>query len=137
MGLLNREHTMASTLLDFLRGSVPERHSAEYVGRGPDRTIEAGDFNIDTRRRTVTIREHEISLTEAELDLLLFLCRHRRKVVTPRTLLITRWSERETHQQDFLPVLLSLRKKLDCEIPGQHYIRMEPWVLCRFEPNTI
>jgi DNA-binding response OmpR family regulator len=98
--------------------------------------IETGDFTIDLEQRMVTVRGHEISLSDAEFDLLVFLTTHRRKVVTPRTLLITRWVQRETRQEDFLAVLLSLRKKLDSELPGQHYVRMEPWVLCRFEPST-
>lgn len=127
---------MATALFDFFQRTVPRESGSEAPGKSSGRTIEAGDFTIDTGRRSVTVRGHEMSLTEAEFDLLVFLCRNRRKVVTPRTLLITRWSQKETHQQDFLPVLVSLRKKLDGEIPGQHYIRVEPWVLCRFEPNT-
>jgi two-component system alkaline phosphatase synthesis response regulator PhoP len=127
---------MASTLFNFFHKIAARADEPESLGQSLGRRIEAGDFSIDTHQRKVTIRGHEINLTEAEFDLLLFLCRHRRKVVTPRTLLITRWSQREARQQDFLPVLLSLRKKLECEMPGQHYIRMEPWMLCRFEPST-
>ena len=98
--------------------------------------LEVGDFTIDLARRTAIVRGREISLNDAEFDLLVFLTTHRRKVVTPRTLLITRWAQREARQEDFLPVLLSLRKKLESAIPGQHYVRIEPWMLCRFEPNT-
>jgi DNA-binding response OmpR family regulator len=98
--------------------------------------VEVGDFTIDLSQHTVTVRGRDISLNDAEFDLLVFLTTHRRKVVTPRTVLITRWAQREARQEDFLPVLLSLRKKLDSELPGQHYLRIEPWVLCRFEPNT-
>ena len=127
---------MATSFLNLFHKTAPHPTDSDEGGRPLNRRIEAGDFAIDVQQRRVTIRGNEISLTEAEFELLLFLCRHRRKVVTPRTLLITRWSQRETGQQDFLPVLLSLRKKLDTEIPGQHYIRMEPWMLCRFEPST-
>jgi DNA-binding response OmpR family regulator len=123
-------------LFNFFHKSAARANAPESLGQNLGRRIEAGDFSIDTHKHKVTIRGHEIDLTEPEFDLLLFLCRHRRKVVTPRTLLITRWSQREARQQDFLPVLVSLRKKLECEMPGQHYIRMEPWMLCRFEPST-
>jgi two-component system alkaline phosphatase synthesis response regulator PhoP len=127
---------MPSTLFNLFHKTAARANEPESLGQSLGRRIEAGDFSIDTQQRKVTIRGHQINLTEAEFDLLLFLCRHRRKVVTPRTLLITRWSQREARQQDFLSVLLSLRRKLECEIPGQHYIRMEPWMLCRFEPST-
>ena len=127
---------MATALFNFFHRGAARQNDPEFVDKRLSRRIEAGDFTLDTQQRRVTIRGHEIELTEAEFDLLLFLCRHRRKVVTPRTLLVTRWSHREARQQDFLPVLLSLRKKLECEVPGQHYIRVEPWMLCRFEPTT-
>lgn len=135
-GVAEREsRSMATALFNFFRNAA-RQNDPEFVGKRLSRRIEAGDFTLDTQQRRVTIRGREIELTEAEFDLLLFLCRHRRKVVTPRTLLVTSWSHREARQQDFLPVFLSLRQKLDCEVPGQHYIRVEPWMLCRFEPTT-
>ena len=100
------------------------------------RIIEAGDFVIDLEQHTTRVRGHDLRLTPAEFDLLVFLVGHRRKVVTPRTLLVTRWTPREVHREDFLPVLQSLRRKLEEEIPTQHYLRTEPWLLCRFEPTA-
>jgi DNA-binding response OmpR family regulator len=83
MGLLNDEHTMATALVNFFQRGLSRLNSSESSGRSSSRTIEAGEFSIDTGCRTVTIQTHEVSLTEAELDLLVFLCRHRRKVVLP------------------------------------------------------
>ena len=114
------------------------RASGNLMRRDEDslQIIEVGDFTIDVRNRAVLVQGRELLLDQAELDLLIFLTANRRKVVTPRTLLITRWAKQRTRQEDFLPILLSLRKKLEEEIPGQHYVRIEPWVLCRFEPNV-
>ena len=125
------------SLRDFLtaiKEATPAR-SRSTESHQP-RIIEAGDFVIDLERFTASVRGHDLRLTAAEFDLLVFLMGHRRKVVTPRTLLVTRWTPRDVHQEDFLPVLQSLRRKLEEEIPTQHYLRTEPWLLCRFEPSA-
>lgn len=127
---------MATFVHDFTERALQglRRSHSRTVDR--DSIVEVGDFIIDLSRRTVKVRGREVSLSDAEFDLLVFLTTHRKKVITPRTLLITRWAQGEARQEDFLPVLLSLRKKLDAELPGQRYVRTEPWVLCRFEPGT-
>jgi len=127
---------MATFVHDFTERALRGFRLSPFGAKDSESIVEVGDFTIDLSQRRVMVRGREISLSDAEFDLLVFLTTHRRKVVTPRTLLVTRWAQRETRQEDFLPVLLSLRKKLDSELPGQHYVRMEPWVLCRFEPST-
>jgi len=127
---------MATFVHDFTERALQGFRLSDFEGKNRESLVEVGDFTINLSQRTVMVRGRDISLNDAEFDLLVFLTTHRRKVVTPRTLLITRWAQRQARQEDFLPVLLSLRKKLDSELPGQHYVRIEPWVLCRFEPNT-
>lgn len=127
---------MATFVHDFTERALQGFGRSNSRTADRDSIVEVGDFTIDLSHRSVTVRNREISLSDAEFDLLVFLTTHRKKVVTPRTLLITRWAQGEARQEDFLPVLLSLRKKLDAELPGQHYVRTEPWVLCRFEPST-
>jgi len=127
---------MATVVQDFTERALQGFRLSDFEGKNRESLVEVGDFTINLSQRTVMVRGRDISLNDAEFDLLVFLTTHRRKVVTPRTLLITRWAQRQARQEDFLPVLLSLRKKLDSELPGQHYVRIEPWVLCRFEPNT-
>ena len=127
---------MATFVHDFTERALQGFRLSHFGGKDRESIVEVGDFTIDLSQRTVMVQGRDISLNDAEFDLLVFLTTHRRKVVTPRTLLITRWTQREVRQEDFLPVLLSLRKKLDSELPGQHYVRIEPWVLCRFEPST-
>lgn len=97
--------------------------------------IEAGDFRIDLRSHQVLVRGEELRLSSEEFDMLVFLALHPRRIVTPRTLLSTRWVGHEVRQADFLRVLNSLRGKIESVSSGARYIRTEPWVFYRFEPG--
>jgi len=96
--------------------------------------LEVGDFRIDTRRHTTTLRGEPLELTGEEFDVLVFLTTNPQRVVTPQTTLATHWSGARTYQTQFLRVLLSLRKKLEAAETGQQYLRTEPWVIYRFDP---
>jgi len=99
--------------------------------------VEAGDFRIDTIRRRATLRGRELDLTSAEFDVLVFLAGHPKSFVTPKTMLATN-SAGGVRQAEFLRALLSLIRKLDSEFGGaQPYIRTEPWVLYRFNPEAV
>ena len=101
-------------------------------------TIEAGDFKIDLTRRSVTLSGRELDLTSEEFDVLVFLAGHRQRLITPRTLLATSWTEHRVRQTQFLRVLMSLRGKLEsAAAPGKHYLRTEPWVVYRFDPTSL
>jgi two-component system, OmpR family, KDP operon response regulator KdpE len=101
-------------------------------------TIEAGDFKIDLTRRSVTLSGRELKLTSEEFDVLVFLAGHRQRLITPRTLLATSWTEHRVRQTQFLRVLMSLRTKLEsAAAPGKHYLRTEPWVVYRFDPTSL
>jgi DNA-binding response OmpR family regulator len=65
--------------------------------------------------------------------LLVFLIKHPRRIVSPRTLLATRWGGDHIRQTEFLPLLLGLRKKLETAGLPSHYLRTESWVFYRFE----
>lgn len=95
-----------------------------------------GDFEIETTARAVSLRGKQVVLSRSEFDLLLYLIAHPKKVVTSRTILSTHWSGQHVCREDFLRVLLSLRKKLEAAEPGQHYIRIEPWALYQFAPGN-
>ncbi|HUJ94893.1 MAG TPA: winged helix-turn-helix domain-containing protein [Terriglobales bacterium] len=109
------------------------RRPDERCDRGE--VIEKGDFCLDLRARRATVRGQQLQLTAEEFDMLVFLAGHPRRVVTPRTTLTTRWGEHEVRQADFLRVLSSLRQKMAGVEGGANYIRIEPWVFCRFEPG--
>jgi two-component system, OmpR family, KDP operon response regulator KdpE len=98
--------------------------------------IETGDFRIDLRTRSVFVRDQAVLLDSEEFDMLVFLTGHPRRVITPRTLLSTRWGNHEVRQTDFLRVLANLRKKIEAAGGFTHYIRTEPWVFYRFDPTS-
>jgi len=97
--------------------------------------IQAGDFRIDLQSRRVTVRGHEVQLTQEELDLLVFLTTHPKKVVTPSTRLVTRARGNPVRQAQFLRVLLGLCRKIEPD-NSHHYIRTEPWVFYRFDAGA-
>jgi len=107
------------------------RHASKEAKR---EVVEAGDFRIALASRRVTVRDHAVKLSPEEFDLLVFLVGHPKRVVTPRTLLHTRWGVHQTQRSDFLRVLLALRDKLGVAGDGSHYIRTEPWIFYRFDP---
>lgn len=101
-------------------------------------TIEAGDFVIDLAAHKVSVRQKEVHLTPKEFDLLVYLARHAGKVVTHRALLGAIWGGQSTEQVEYLRVFVGqLRKKLETEGAGTHYILTEPWVGYRFEPGRV
>ena len=98
--------------------------------------IQVGDFRIDLQSHNVTVRGKEVRLTQEELDLLVFLTTHPKKVITPSTRLVTRVRGDGVRQTQFLRVLLRLCRKIEPDTSSHHYIRTEPWVCYRFDPGT-
>ena len=99
--------------------------------------IEVGDFRIDLDNRSVRIRDCEVSLSPDEFDLLVFMAAHPKRIITSHTKLSTRCGDHQVRQVEMLPTLLSLRKKLQTVADGARYIRTEPWVCYRFEPEAM
>jgi len=101
----------------------------------PTEIIQTGDFRIDLRSREVTVRGKEVELTQEELDLLLFLTTHPKKVITRSTRLLTKVRGNGVRQTQFLRVLLQLCRKIEPDASSHHYIQTEPWVFYRFDPG--
>src|SRR5215469_4342202 len=98
--------------------------------------IEIGDFRIDIPARKVEVKEKEVHLTPKEFDLLVYFARHPGKVVTHHALLSAVWGSNSAQQPEYLRVFVGhLRKKLESDEGGPHYIVTEPWVGYRFEPG--
>jgi two-component system KDP operon response regulator KdpE len=101
--------------------------------------VEEGDFRIDQEAHRVLVRGQEIHLTPKEFDLLLYLARNARRVLTHKTLLRAVWGPAGADQPEYLRVLVAqLRKKI--ERPAEEkaeakYIESEPWVGYRFNPE--
>jgi len=98
--------------------------------------VEVGDFTINKANRTAQLRGESLELTSEEFDVLVFLTSHPQRCVTPHTVLATNWAGNGLHQTEFLKTLLSLRKKLESAASGKQYLRTEPWVIYRFNPNS-
>lgn len=98
------------------------------------KVLQIGDFSIDTYRHTATLRGEALELTGEEFDVLIFLATNPQRVVTPQTTLATHWTGARTRQTPFIRVILSLRKKLETAAAGQRYLRIERWVIYRFDP---
>ncbi len=98
--------------------------------------IEDGDFRIDQDAHTVFVRGQELKLTPKEFDLLLYLARHPRKVISHRALLAAVWGANSTEQPEYLRVFVGqLRKKIEPDSSAPNYLLTEPWVGYRFEPE--
>ena len=98
--------------------------------------IEDGDFRIDQDAHTVFVRDQEIKLTPKEFDLLAYLARHPRKVISHRALLAAVWGANSTEQPEYLRVFIGqLRKKIEPDSSAPSYLLTEPWVGYRFEPE--
>ena len=129
-----------------MASTLSMREVARQVGEWEERVssptnhdesiVTAGDFRIDLRLHRVLVRGHEIRLDEEEFEMLMFLTGHHTNIVTPHTRLTTRWGREHVHQSDFLRLLASLQRKLECVPGGARYIRTEPWLVCRFDPGS-
>lgn len=98
--------------------------------------IESGDFRIDLEARSIKVRNEEVHLTPKEFEVLVYLARHPRKVVTTRALLSAVWGPNSTEQSEYVRVFVGhLRKKLEPDTDTPRYILTEPWVGYRFEPG--
>jgi len=100
-----------------------------------ERVIEAGEFRINLNSRTAEVRGRELRLSAAEFEVLVFLISHKKHFVTKRTTLATKSLDGRVTQSEFLPALVSLRKKLQEEVPGAQYVRTEAWILYDFQPG--
>jgi len=93
-----------------------------------------GDFTLDLDTQTAYVCDKRLDLTAAELDLLRFLMAHRKKLITPGTVVTGAEIAADISAPSSIQSLLSLRRKLDAASPEKHYLRTEPWILCSFNP---
>ena len=99
--------------------------------------ISEGDFNIDTEAHAARVRDSDVHLTPKEFDLLVFFARNPRRVLTHKTLLRAIWGPAGVNQPEYLRVLIAqLRKKIE-RADTPRYIRSEPWIGYRFDPEGL
>ena len=102
----------------------------------PDAAFETGDFKIDPQQRLVEVNGQPVHLTPKEYDLIQFFLTHRGKVMTHRVILSAIWGSNSTEQPEYLRVFIAnLRKKLEPDPRSPKYIKTEPWIGYRFDPE--
>lgn len=95
-----------------------------------------GDFKIDLATREVAVTGNVVHLTPKEFELLVFLFQNRGKVISHRSILTAIWGGNSSEQNEYLRVFVGqLRKKIEADPSKPRYIRTEPWVGYRFDPN--
>ncbi len=127
---------MASIWRDKWLYYKPRERQVKQGSEDGTEIIVTGDFRIDRKTRSATVRGHQVQLTAGEFDVLVFLTSHHKQVVTSRTTLSLKSETQGVRQTEFLRNLLSLRKKLEEEVPDNHYVQTEAWVLYDFDPGT-
>ena len=101
-----------------------------------DAAYEAGDFKIDPPQRRVEVNGKPVHLTPKEYDLIQYFLTHRGKVLTHRAILTAVWGSNSTEQPEYLRVFIAnLRKKLEQNPRTPRYIKTEPWIGYRFDPE--
>jgi len=94
------------------------------------------DLSIDFDARRVTARGQEVHLTPKEFELLRHLVANQGKPLTHRRLLQAVWGPDHGEETDYLRVAINqLRKKIEPDPTRPRFIRTEPWIGYRFEPD--
>jgi two-component system KDP operon response regulator KdpE len=101
-----------------------------------DIAYEVGDFKIDPQQRLVEVSGKAVHLTPKEYDLIQYFLANRGKVLTHRAILTAIWGSNNTEQPEYLRVFIAnLRKKFEPNPRTPKYIRTEPWIGYRFDPE--
>jgi two-component system KDP operon response regulator KdpE len=112
----------------LLRRSTPSPPS--------DSEIQVGDFRIAPQQRLVEVNGAPVHLTPKEFDLIQFFLANRGKVLTHRSILSAVWGSNSADQNEYLRVFVgNLRKKLEENPREPRYIKTEPWIGYRFDPQ--
>ena len=98
--------------------------------------IEVGNFKIDPQQRRVEVEGKAVHLTPKEFELIQFFVANRGKVLRHRAILSAIWGSRSAEQPEYLRVFIgNLRKKLEADPRAPRYLKTEPWIGYRFDPQ--
>lgn len=106
------------------------------TGKTDEPILQVEDLKMDVFRRTVTVRENQISLTPTEYEILRLLLQNAGKVLTHRQLLRQVWGTAYESEMHMLRVNISnLRRKIEPDPARPTYIHTEPGVGYRLHIN--
>jgi len=101
-----------------------------------DTAYQSGDFKIDPQQRLVEVNGKAIHLTPKEYDMIQYFLANRGKVLTHSAILTAIWGSNSTEQPEYLRVFIAnIRKKLEPNPRTPKYIKTEPWIGYRFDPE--
>jgi two-component system KDP operon response regulator KdpE len=120
-------------LLARVRALIRRVSSSSTDGDAP---IEIGDFKVESLLRRVLVRGNEVRLTPKEYDLLLYFISHPDRVLTHKAILAAVWGNNSVNQGDYLRVFVAqLRRKIEVNPTTPRYLKTEPWIGYRFQPE--
>ena len=91
--------------------------------RGPEGPVAVGDLAVDFRRREVRRKGKEVSLSRKELEILLYLARHRDRVVPREEMLQAIWGYFASSAERAIDFhILNLRRKLEDDPAAPRHI---------------
>ena len=97
---------------------------------------QAGDFTLDPQQRRFTVRGEDVHLTPKQFELMQYFFANRGRVLTQRAILSAVWGSNSAEQPEYLRVFVgNLRKKLERDPRRPRYIKTEPWIGYRFDPQ--
>jgi two-component system KDP operon response regulator KdpE len=112
------------------------RNEPTAASESPAADFTVGDFHIKPALRRVSVRGKEIHLTPKEYDLLLYFIAHRDRVLTHKVILTEIWGPNSANQGEYLRVFVGqLRKKIEVNSNQPRYLKTEPWIGYRFQPQ--
>jgi two-component system, OmpR family, KDP operon response regulator KdpE len=95
------------------------------------------ELTLDFESRQLTVRGEEVHLTPKEFDVLRHLIANQGKPLTHRRILQSVWGPDYGEETENLRVVINqLRKKIETDPAHPKYIRTEPWVGYRFQPQS-
>jgi two-component system KDP operon response regulator KdpE len=97
----------------------------------PEETVvfRAGDIEVDSIRRRVTVGGREVHLTRTEYKLLSVMVDNADRVLTHSQLLQEVWGENQEDQPHYVRVYMAqLRRKLEADPTRPKYLRTEPGI---------
>lgn len=101
-----------------------------------DSEFTIGNFVIDPAQHSISVGGSPVRLTPKEFELMQFFAAHPGKVLTRRAILSAVWGSNSAGQNEYLRVFIgNLRKKLEPNPAVPRYIRTEPWIGYRFDPE--
>jgi two-component system KDP operon response regulator KdpE len=106
---------------------VAERRAGAWAARAPER-YRAGEIEMDSATRRVTLAGIEVKLSPKEFDILRELLAHAGQVVTHRRLLMAGWADVTIDPQYLRSYVALLRQKLEEDPSEPRILRSEPGV---------